>query len=212
MHWNYLKWKLPYGCREKIIDKHTITECYHSRLILQEFKKYDIFKLIAETGKEISIFCKSGTDNEIKMHRRIWNLVHRETRSAKVPKCFGFWKNKLFLEYIPCSITFEQFLSSNHSLEELEAILEQIGSFLAILHHNRIQHKDLNLNNIVYSTKTRTSYVIDFEISEEDPTKSFHDSSREIFVLKKYIIKYLGHTSTINTLSSSYNLKLNTLN
>ena len=207
MHWNYFKWKLPSECREKIIDKHTITECRHINLVLQQSKKYEIFKLITENGREINIFCKGATDYEMKMHRRIWELVHGETRSAKVPKCFGFWKNKLFLEYIPYSITFEQFLSSNHSLEELEAILEQLGIFLAILHNNRIQHKDLNLNNILYSTKTRTTYVIDFEISEENPVKTYLDSARDIFALKKHLTKHVGYTSTINALSSSYNLK-----
>lgn len=209
--WNFIKWKLPDKCRQAILNSHNITECYHQELNLSPHKKYDLFKLVTENGKEISIFCKHTTDNEMIMHRRIWDILQGEECFVKVPKCFGFWKNKLFMEHLHNSITLEQFLGSSCTFEELEVILKELGSFLAILHKNRLLHKDLNLSNILYSQATRTIYVIDFELSGEC-VDNFQDNMKEIQSIKRKLIGYVRNKETVDILTSSYNSKLMGMN
>lgn len=211
-NWNYLKWRLPDTCRGRILGTYKVEACDYIGFIPSPSKKYEIFKLSTENEKEINIFCKYSTDYEMRMHIRIWNIASREIYSAKVPKCFGFWKNKLFMEYIACSVTLEQFLWSDFALEELKTILEQLGCFMAILHYNGIRHKDLNLNNILYSMKTGFAYVIDFETSEENPQNTNSEFERELLTLKRNLAKKVRHEDTVDALSRSYDLKRLTLN
>jgi len=211
-NWNYLKWKLPDRCRKVLLTDHNVKECYYNRLILSPSKKYDLFKLITESGKEIAIFCKYTIDNEMMMYNKIWDILQRENCSVKVPKCYGFWKNKLFMEYINESITLEQFLTSNYGLEELEELLENLGSFLALLHHNRFLHKDLNLSNILYSPKTQNIHIIDFELSEESTDRNNQNNVEEIQSIKRKLLKHIRHRDATDFLTNAYHTKLQSLN
>lgn len=202
--WNFLKWKLPDRCRQVILKNHIVKECYYNGLILSASKKYDLFKMITESGKEIAIFCKNSMNNEMILHRKIWNILQRENCPVKVPKCYGFWKNKLFMEYVSDTITFEKFLTSNYSPDKLEILLGHLGGFLALLHNNGFLHKDLNLSNILYSSKTQNIYIIDFELTEVSTSSNYQNNVEEIQSIVKKLKKYIKHIDGINFLNNAY--------
>ncbi len=209
--WNYLKWRLPDTCRKTLSTDHSVKECYYIRLVLSSSKQYDLFKLITETGKEIAIFCKNTIDNEVTMYKKIRDILQRNNCSVKVPRCYGFWKNKLFMEYIKDSITLEQFLSSSYTLSELESLLENLGRFLALLHHNRFLHRDLNLSNILYSPKTQNIHIIDFELSEENTDRDDQNNIREIESIKRKLSKHIRTENAADALTVAYYTKLRSL-
>jgi len=210
--WNYLKWKLPDTFRKTIMESYEIRECYHNTYAVSPSKKYDLFKLITQDGKEISMFCKNTTDYEMKMHRKIWELIEEKNCFAKVPKCFGFWKNRLFMEHLDESITLEEFLNSNYTARELETILEQLGSFLAVLHNNMLLHKDLNLNNVLYSPKNMHIHVIDFELSEEKLEKNTSEDKIEMLSIIRKLTKYISQKDVLDIFTNSYFSNLETPN
>lgn len=207
-NWNYVKWKLPSGCRETIARRYSITDCYYSSLSPTMSKKFDVFKLVTKSGKEIGIFCKYSSEYEMNMHRKICDLVHGTDCSAVVPRYFGFWKNRLFIEYLQDSVTLEQFFATEHTDEEIESILEQLGKFLAVLHSNRILHRDLNLGNIMYSQKDMKIHVIDFELSEDVKERTGADNSREIRSIVRQLSAYIKNKDLISTLEREYRSKL----
>jgi len=99
-----------------------------------------------ENSKEhlIQIFVKEGTRREKEIHEEIEDLVYNEKNCAKVPSIFEKYRKYISIELIDATSLYDFLEMGEYSEDTAREIAHKLGTFLALLHNNRITHGDFD--------------------------------------------------------------------
>ena len=113
------------------------------------------------------------------------NVNYNHFHNPKIIKCFYNMK----FEYENENLIKKRFLNMNikHSIAKI--IFKKIFLGLKFIHSNRISHRDIKIENILFDSKDKNPKIIDFSIStihnnvsKNPPIQSSHDSSLFLFL------------------------------